>query len=231
MAFDGLGTGPKFFVQKPQGPITMMVMIMTMRLGIWSIFWHDSLPMLVPQVEDPCIFGPTLSPGSHQGAACASASCAPSSSRSRSAWSRSWLRSCRRRRRRRLETLVGEIGPFPKLFPMFCRWSLRIAGQIFEFRLDQRRIAKGGILREYRLANEARCSLHGSSTRRVHNFQCTISFYSRVSRPSHRASFFHPHSPNLRKDRKEEQEVDAEERSTDGLMTHAACGLEEKKER
>jgi hypothetical protein len=38
MAFDGLGTGPKFFVQKPQGPITMMVMIMTMRLGIWSIF-------------------------------------------------------------------------------------------------------------------------------------------------------------------------------------------------
>ncbi|CAL1161619.1 unnamed protein product [Cladocopium goreaui] len=33
------------------------------------------------------------------------------------------------------------------------------------------------------------------------------------------------------KDRKEEQEVDAEERSTDGLMTHAACGLEEKKKR
>ena len=38
MAFDGLDTGPKFFVQEPQGPITMMVMIMTMRLGIWSIF-------------------------------------------------------------------------------------------------------------------------------------------------------------------------------------------------
>ena len=43
--------------------------------------------------------------------------------------------------------------------------------------------------------------------------------------------FFTHTAQNLRKDRKEEQEVDAEERSTDGLMTHTACGLEEKKER